>query len=206
MTRIWNGKTYRYYDDDELAYAASLLRADGGPDEYGFTTYILKDKCDGAAFGHFRHKAKEMESAAAELILIAEKRCPMMRRMQNEKRIRNRFLDVPGHGPFLFGETLVAYDWPLVFTCRDESGGLWLFEEVEDDDERMAWVAAKTTETRLSELKADMRSIQSLFRETEAPFLLITYWWEGGRTVCREYGELPYPGIVENDVFFSEVN
>lgn len=205
MLRIWDGRTTRYYNDDELAYAASLLEADGAPDEDGFTAYVLKDKRDEAALGHFRHKAKKMESAAAELILIAEKRCPMMRRMQDEKRIRNRFLDVPGYGPFLLDETLVAYDWPLVFTCRDESGGLWLFEEVEDDDERMAWVAVKTTETRLSELKADMRSVQSLFREAETPFLLITYWWDGGRTVCRECGELPYPGIVENDVLFSEV-
>lgn len=205
MLRIWDGKTCRYYEDDELAYAASLLRADGEPDRDGFMAYVLKDMRDEAVYGHIRYKTKEIDMVAAELILIAEKRCPLMRRMQDEKRIRNRFLDVPGHGPFLFGETLVAYDWPLVFTCRDEYGGLWLFEEVEDDEERMAWVAVEMTETRLSELKADMRSIQSVFREAEAPFLLITHWWAGNRTVCRECGELPYSGIVENDTYLSEV-
>ena len=57
----------------------------------------------------------------------------------------------------------------------------------------------------LSELKADMRSIQSVFREAEAPFLLITHWWEGNRTVCRECGELPYPELTENDTYSSEV-
>lgn len=202
--KIWNGREYRYYDDDELAYAASLLKADGEPDEYGFTTYVLKDKWDEAAYGHFRYKAKELDIVAAELILIAEKRCPLMQRIQEEKKIRNKFLDIPERGPFWFVEEIITYDYPEIFVCIDKCGQFWLFEDVDDDDDKNVWVAVRMSEEQREEMKMSKRSIQSVFREAEAPFLLVTYWWNGGRTACRECEELPYPGVAKNDTFLKE--
>ena len=35
MLQIWNGKIYRYYDDDELAYASTLLTPVGNADKCG---------------------------------------------------------------------------------------------------------------------------------------------------------------------------
>lgn len=205
MLQIWNGKTYRYYSDDELAYASSLLTPVGNADKYGFTSYVLKNKADKKAFGHFRHKAKDISLPAAELMHIAEKKCPLMRRMQEEKRMRNMFLDIPGRYTFFFGETILYYDYPVIFTCGDAKGQLWLFEEVVNDKERAAWEAVKITEKDLAGLKDDRISIQSLFRSAKPPFVLVSHRYSGNATVCREYDKLPYPEVTENDTYYSEV-
>lgn len=205
MLQIWDGRTFRYYSDDELAFASSLLEADGVPDEYGFTAYVLKDRRLEIAFGPFRQMAREIENAAAELIFIAEKRCPLMRKMQDEKRIRSQFLDIPGRGSFFFVEAIFTYDWPEIFICQEDDSQLWLFEEVDDDDYKEAWVAVRITQVQLSHLKAGVCSIQSLFRDAKAPFLLVTHWWNGNKTVCKEFDKLPYPEVGKNDVYYGEV-
>lgn len=206
MLQIWNGKTFRYYSDDELAYTSSLLCAAGDVDKYGFTSYMLKNKADKKAFGHFRHKVKDIRLAAAALMYIAEKRCPLMRRMQEEKRMRNMFLDIPGHYTFFFGETILYYDYPVIFTCGDKKGQLWLFEEVVNDKERAAWEAVKINEKQLSDLKDDRISIQSLFRSAKPPFVLVSHMYSGNATVCREYDKLPYPEVTENDTYYNDVH
>lgn len=205
MLQIWNGKTYRYYSDDELAYASSLLIPVGNADKYDFTAYVLKDKWDEAAFGHFRHKAKNINLPAAELMHIAEKKCPLMRKMQEEKRMRNMFLDIPGRYTFFFGEVILYYDYPVIFTCGDARGQLWLFEEIVNDKERAAWEAVKINEKELTDLKEDKVSIQSLFRNAKSPFVLVSHMYNGNATVCREYNKLPYPEVSENDTYYSEV-
>lgn len=55
------------------------------------------------------------------------------------------FLNVPEIGRLYFKETLVEYDFPLIFICEDDYDSLYLFYETEEADEFMEWQTVKIT-------------------------------------------------------------
>lgn len=118
----------------------------------------------------------------------------------------NVFLNVPGIGRLYLKETLVEYDFPLIFVCEDDYDSLYLFHQVDENDEMIKWQTVKITRQTYHDILSSKLSLQHVFREKQpTPFLLITHCFSDNTTKLDSGFDLQHKEIVEDeDVYLRD--
>lgn len=110
----------------------------------------------------------------------------------------NVFLNVKRIGRLYLKETLVSYDHPLIFVCEDDYDSLYLFHEINDDDDEIEWQVVKITrQTYFDILSSKISLVHEFRREQSTPFLLIKYYYEDEHTEMYESFNLQCKEILE---------
>ena len=110
----------------------------------------------------------------------------------------NVFLNVKRIGRLYLKETLVSYDHPLIFVCEDDYDSLYLFHEINDDEDEIEWQVVKITrQTYFDILSSKISLVHEFRREQSTPFLLIKYYYEDEHTEMYESFNLQCKEILE---------
>lgn len=118
----------------------------------------------------------------------------------------NVFLNVPGIGRLYLKETLVEYDFPLIFVCEDDYDSFYIFHQVDENDEMIEWQAVKITRQTYHDILSNRQSLQHVFREKQpTPFLLITHYYSDNLTRLDSGFDLQHKEIIEDeDVYLRD--
>ena len=116
------------------------------------------------------------------------------------------FLNVPEIGRLYFKETLVEYDFPLIFICEDDYDSLYLFYETDEADEFMEWQTVKITRQTYHDILSNKISLQHVFRSKQVtPFLLIKHYYDEEKTELDSSYELQRKDVIaEKDSFLRD--
>lgn len=100
-------------------------------------------------------------------------------------------------------ETFVFYDRPLLYSCKDKDGTLYLALLTDETDDFDTFLYVLMSEERFNELRAGKHGIQDAFAQAESSVLELTsYNRYPYRTTVRSLttDELDFESLPEKDV------
>lgn len=81
-------------------------------------------------------------------------------------------LNITGLGRLEIVETYVYYDQPVLFSCRNAAGHLYLVVAADENDQHETWLYARVSPERLNRIRSGVIDLHDAFAEPEDSFLL----------------------------------
>ena len=76
-------------------------------------------------------------------------------------------LNIPSLGRLEIVETYAYYDQPVLFSCRDAAGHLYLAVAADENDQHETWLYAKVSSERLNLIRSGAIDLHDAFADTE---------------------------------------
>ena len=81
-------------------------------------------------------------------------------------------LNIPGLGKLEIVETYVYYDQPVLFSCKNAAGHLYLVLAADENDQYETWLYAAVSVERLNHIRSGAIDLHDAFADSEDGFLL----------------------------------
>ena len=76
-------------------------------------------------------------------------------------------LNIPSLGRLEIVETYVYYDQPVLFSCKDASGHLYLAIAADENDQYETWFYARVSSERLNRIRSGVIDLHDAFADTK---------------------------------------
>lgn len=81
-------------------------------------------------------------------------------------------LNIPGLGKLEIVEVYIYYDQPVLFSCKNAAGHLYLVLAADENDQYETWLYAAVSVERLNHIRSGAIDLHDAFADTEDGFLL----------------------------------
>ena len=80
-------------------------------------------------------------------------------------------LNIPNLGKLEIVETYVYYDQPVLFSCKDAAGHLYLAVAADENNQHETWLYARVSVERLNLIRSGAIDLHDAFTDTEDDYL-----------------------------------
>ena len=94
-------------------------------------------------------------------------------------------LNIPGLGKLEIVEVYTYYDQPVLFSCKNAAGHLYLVLAADEKDQYETWLYAAVSVGRLNHIRSGAIDLHDAFADTEDGFLLQVMVPYDGQTLPR---------------------
>ena len=108
-------------------------------------------------------------------------------------------LNIPNLGKLEIVETYAYYDQPVLFSCRNAAGHLYLVVAADENDQYDTWLYAGVSPERLNHIRSGAIDLHGAFANPEGGFLLQVMVSYDGQTPLRT--QLVEPNQLSKDMF-----
>ena len=81
-------------------------------------------------------------------------------------------LNIPGLGKLEIVEVYIYYDQPVLFSCKNAAGHLYLVLAADENDQYETWLYAAVSVERLNHIRSGAIDLHDAFADSEDGFLL----------------------------------
>ena len=79
-------------------------------------------------------------------------------------------LDIPELGKLEIVEVYEYYDQPVLYSCQNVSGQLYLVVAAAEDEKYLTWLCTAVSTNRLNQIRSGFIDLQDAFTESENPY------------------------------------
>ena len=108
-------------------------------------------------------------------------------------------LNIPNLGKLEIVETYAYYDQPVLFSCKNAAGHLYLVVAADENDQCDTWLYAGVSPERLNHIRSGAIDLHGAFANPEGGFLLQVMVSYDGQTPLRT--QLVEPNQISEDMF-----
>lgn len=97
-------------------------------------------------------------------------------------------LDIPELGKLELVEVYEYYDQPVLYSCKNASGQLYLVVAAAEDEKKMTWLCTAVSDNRLNQIRSGFIDLHDAFAESENSYTIqVKVPYEQNTSIMTDY-------------------